>query len=107
MSKKVFKRVFTKDDVAMLERYVAKNGVELLIETWEDQEADGVVHTIKPPSLGIAIVWTDKCYDAISSSNKSAELLMRDKSGDYTCLYHISRNRSGLTYEVLKYAKGY
>ena len=106
MAKKMYKRVFTKDDIAMLECYVAKNGVELFIETWEDKESDGVVHAIKPPNLGVAIVWTDKYYNAVNSSNKSAELIVREKNGEYTCLYYISKNRSGLTYEALSYAKG-
>lgn len=107
MATKLYKRKYTAEDLSKVEKYIAKYGAQLLIETWQDYEdSDGFIYDIKPNNLFHAIQMTDKYYDNINSNYRVAELILREKNGEYTCIYHIEKNREGLTYEVLKYARG-
>lgn len=103
---KLYKSKYTSEDLAMIMNYVNANGVELLIEVWVDGSDDGDVYPISA-NVPQGINLTDKYYDSINSRQKCAELLVRDRAGEITCIYHVERNCSGLTYEILEYAKDY
>lgn len=105
MAEKLYKRKFTNEDIMLVQNYIAKNSSRLLVEIWQDDSDDGDVFDIKPQSLAHAITLTDKYYDSINANKKVAELLCQEKNGEYTCVYHTERNRSGLTFEILNYAR--
>lgn len=41
----------------------------------------------------------------LMQKNKVVELIMCDKDSEFTTIYHIERNREGLSYEIINYAK--
>ena len=105
MAEKLFKRMFTEEDLSLVESYMRKNANSLFIEMWWDNLEDGKVYEIKADSLKSAIHLASKYYDSVNSNQKVAELIMRDNSGDYVPIYHIEKNREGLTFEIIKYAE--
>ena len=105
MAEKLYKRKFTEEDLSLVENYMRKNVNSLFIEMWWDNLEDGKVYEIKADSLKSAIHLASKYYDSVNSNQKVAELIMRDKSGDYVPIYHIEKNREGLTFEIIKYAE--
>lgn len=105
MAEKLYKRKFTEEDLSLVESYMRKNANSLFIEMWWDNLEDGKVYEIKADSLKSAIHLASKYYDSVNSNQKVAELIMRDKSGDYVPIYHIEKNREGLTFEIIKYAE--
>lgn len=105
MAEKLYKRKFTEEDLSLVESYMRKNANSLFIEMWWDNLEDGKVYEIKADSLKSAIHLASKYYDSVNSNQKVAELIMRDNSGDYVPIYHIEKNREGLTFEIIKYAE--
>lgn len=105
MAEKLYKRKFTEEDLSLVENYMRKNANSLFIEMWWDNLEDGKVYEIKADSLKSAIHLASKYYDSVNSNQKVAELIMRDNSGDYVPIYHIEKNREGLTFEIIKYAE--
>ena len=106
MAQKLYKQKCSREDIIAVENYIRKNGASLCVEIWQDDNDDGDVYEIQAQSLVQAIAITDKYYDSVNARKKVAELLLREKNGEYTCIYHTEKNRSGITYEVLNYAKG-
>ena len=100
---KLYKRQYDRLDLVSLERFVGNNAIELSIKIWKDGVEN--VFSVSALSLSMALDLTDKYYDNISSSDKIAELIMKDKSHKFLCLYHIEGNKTGLAYEALNYAK--
>lgn len=86
-----------------VQSYIVRTGGSLLVEIWQDNSDDGDVYEIKPNNLAHAINLTNKYYDNVCAKHKVAELILREPNGEFTCIYHVEKNRSGLTYEVLKY----
>lgn len=105
MAEKLYKRKFTEEDLVAVESYMRKNANSLFIEMWWDNSEDGKVYEIKADSLKSAIHLASKYYDSVNLNHKVAELIMRDKSGDYVPIYHIEKNREGLTFEIIRYAE--
>lgn len=105
MAEKLYKRKFTEEDLSLVENYMRKNANSLFIEMWWDNLEDGKVYEIKADSLKSAIHLASKYYGSVNLNHKVAELIMRDKSGDYVPIYHIEKNREGLTFEIIKYAE--
>lgn len=105
MAYKLYKRKYTSDDIKVVESYIRSNATELFIEVWEDNSEDGIVHSIKVNGLSQAIRITSKFYDNLNARNKVVELIMRDKDSELTMIYHIERNREGLSYEIINYAR--
>lgn len=105
MAEKLYKRKFTEEDLSLVESYMRKNANSLFIEMWWDNLEDGKVYEIKADSLKSAIHLASKYYDSVNLNHKVAELIMRDNSGDYVPIYHIEKNREGLTFEIIKYAE--
>lgn len=105
MAQKLYKQKCSREDIIAVENYIRKNGASLCVEIWQDDNDDGDVYGIQAQGLVQAIAITDKYYDSVNARKKVAELLLREKNGEYTCIYHVEKNRSGITYEVLKYAK--
>lgn len=105
MAKKLYKRKFTEEDLSLVENYMRRNANDIFIEVWQNGIEDGDVYVIKASSLNNAIHQASKYYDSVNAKQKVVELIMRDKSGDYIPIYHIERNREGLTNEVIKYAE--
>jgi hypothetical protein len=106
MAEKLYKQKCSKEDILAVENYMRQNGASLCVEIWQDDNDDGDVYEIQANGLVQAIAITDKYYDSINARKKVAELILREKNGEYTCIYHTEKNRSGITYEVLNYAKG-
>lgn len=105
MAGKLYKNKYTKDDLVKVENYIGRNAIELFIEIWTDRDGDGDVYPIQVTSLASAINILLKYYDSLSSyTDRCAELIMRDKGQEFITIYHIERNREGLTYEVLRLA---
>lgn len=105
MAEKLYKNKYTIEDLKLIQAYVAKHGESLFVEIWQNDNEDGDVFDIKPQNLVHAIEITNKYYDNVNANKKVAELIVREKNGEYTTIYHTERNRSGITYEVLRYAK--
>lgn len=106
MAEKLYKQKCSKEDIVVVENYMRQNGASLCVEIWQDDNDDGDVYEIQAQSLVQAIAITDKYYDNVNARKKVVELILREKNGEYTCIYHTEKNRSGITYEVLNYAKG-
>lgn len=104
MAQKLYKQKCSREDIVAVENYMRQNGAGLCVEIWQDDSEDGDVYEIQAQSLVQAIAITDKYYDSVNARKKVAELLLREKNGEYTCIYHTEKNRSGITYEVLRYA---
>ena len=104
MAEKLYKQKCSREDIIAVENYIRKNGASLCVEIWQDDNDDGDVYEIQAGSLMQAIDLTDKYYDNVNARKKVAELLLREKNGEYTCIYHTEKTRSGITYEVLRYA---
>lgn len=102
---KLYKFKFTKEDILLLQNYISLNAKNIFIEVWQNGSEDGDVYEIHPTNLLSAIHLTDKYYDNINADKKVAELLIQDRSGDIVPIYHTTKNRSGITYEALGYAK--
>lgn len=105
MAKKLYKRKFTEEDLSLVENYMRRNANDIFIEVWQNGIEDGDVYVIKASSLNNAIHQASKYYDSVNAKQKVAELIMRDNSGDYVPIYHIEKNREGLTFEIIKYAE--
>lgn len=105
MAEKLYKQKCSREDILAVENYIRSKGASLCVEIWQDDNEDGDVYEIKAGSLVQAIAITDKYYDNVNAKKKTAELLLREKNGEYTCIYHTEKNRSGITYEVLRYAR--
>ena len=105
MAEKLYKRKFTEEDLVAVESYMRKNATSIFIEVWQNGSDDGDVYEIKASSLKSAIHQVGKYYDSVNAKQKVVELIMRDNSGDYITIYHIEKNREGLTFEVIKYSE--
>lgn len=105
MAEKLYKRKFTEEDLVAVESYMRKNATSIFIEVWQNGSDDGDVYEIKASSLKNAIHQANKYYDSVNAKQKVVELIMRDKSGDYVPIYHVEKNREGLTFEIIKYAE--
>ena len=101
---KLYKSMYTQEDLLQVTKYIHNFGMELFIEIWVDGSDDGNVYPIDT-DLVRGIDLTNRYYDSLSNRRKCAELILRERDGSLTALYHIERNKSGLTYEVLNYAK--
>lgn len=101
---KLYKNMYTQGDLLQVTKYIYTFGSELLIEIWVDGSDDGDVYPIDT-DLVRGIDLTNRYYDSLSNRRKCAELILRERDGSLTALYHIEKNKSGLTYEVLDYAK--
>lgn len=102
---KLYKQKFTKEDIMAVERYIKKNGISLCIEVFQNGSDDGDVYEMQACNLVHAINMADRYYNNVNASKKVVELLLRERNGEFTCIYHIERNKTGLTYEILKYAR--
>ena len=105
MAKKLYKNKFGREDLLLLNWYIQTLGAELLMEIWVNGSDDGdVYHINKGTFIELAIL---KIYDIIGYKNKKkvAELLMREPNGELSVIYHTEKNRDGISYETLKYAK--
>lgn len=105
MGQKLYKLKYTREDIAKVERYIKSHASGLLVEVWQNGSEDGDVIEISANSLEQAITLTNKYYDSTDATRKVAELIMRERNGEYTAIYHTEKNRSGLTMEVLNYAR--
>ena len=101
---KLYKNKYSQEDLAQVAKYISFFGKELFIEIWVDGSDDGNVYPIDT-DLVRGIDLTNRYYDSLSNRRKCAELILRERDGSLTALYHIERNKSALTYEVLNYAK--
>ena len=105
MAYKLYKKKYTNEDFKVVENYIRSNATELFVEVWDGKSEDGVVHSINVNDLSQAIHMTSKFYDNFNARGKVVELIMRDKNSELTTIYHIERNREGLSYEIINYAK--
>lgn len=105
MAEKLYKRKFTEEDLVVVESYMRKNATSIFIEVWQNGSDDGDVYEIKASSLKSAIHQASNYYDSVNSKQNVVELIMRDNIGDYVTIYHIEKNREGLTFEIIKYAE--
>ena len=103
---KLYKNKFSKEDLLLLNWYIQTLDAELLMEFWVNGSDDGdVYHINKGTSIEVAIHQMLKMYDIIGYKKKVAELLMREPDGELSVIYHTEKNRDGIFYETLKYAK--
>lgn len=107
MAKKFYKRQYTQNDIMMLNNYVRQYGVMLLVEIWREPNGDGDVYELTGVSdVAQGINMTDRYYDNLAGyPNRSAELILREKNGEYEMLYHTDKNKSGISMDVLSYCK--
>lgn len=107
MAKKLYKRQYTQNDIMMLNSYVRQYGVMLLVEIWREPNGDGEVYELPgvvDVTQGINI--TDRYYDNLASyPHRSAELVLREKNGEYEMLYHTDKVKSGISIDVLNFCK--
>lgn len=101
---KLYKSMYTQEDLLQVTKYIHNFGMELFIEIWVGGSDDGNVYPIDT-DLVRGIDLTNKYYDSINSKQKCAELILRERNGELVTLYHVEKNRSGITFEVLNYAK--
>lgn len=108
MAKKLYKRQYTQNDIISLNNYVRQNGVMLLVEIWREPDADGEVCELQGVvDVAYGINMTEKYYDNLASyPNRSAELVLRERNGEYEMLYHVDKTKSGISMDVLRYCKG-
>lgn len=107
MAKKLYKRQYTQNDIMMLNNYVRQYGVALLVEIWRESDGDGEIYELQGVfDVAYGINVTDKYFDNFASyPNCSAELILREKNGEYEMLYHTDRVKSGISMDVLSYCK--
>ena len=107
MVKKVLKRKFTVEDINKLDRYIRNNGVEFLVDIHTEPNRDDTVYSLDGVrNLQQAIDCTDKYFDNLAGyPHRDVELILREKNGEYLMLYHVEKNKTGLSYEALSYCK--
>lgn len=103
--KKLYKRKVSQEEMLSVQSYIGKYARRLFVEIWVDDSDDGDVYDIQVKGLQEALHVLGRYYDSVSSSKKVAELIMQDGAGEMITVYHIERNREGITYEILGYAK--
>lgn len=114
MAKKVYKRQYTKGDVAILEQYIRKLFREdaksnLYIEVWHDKTerdcGNGDVHQLSPMSLEQMFNIADKYYNNATDGTGCVELIYQDSKGYADTILHIERDFSGILYDFYNEAK--
>lgn len=106
MAKKLYKRQYTQNDIMILNQYVMQNGVMLLVEIWREPNGDGEVYELTGVSdVAQGINITDKYYDNLAGyPRRSAELILREKNGEYEMFYHTDKFKSGISIDALNYS---
>lgn len=114
MAKKMYKRQYTDEDLAILEKYIRKlfkddKKSSLFIEVWQDKIArdygNSETYEISKMSLKQMFNLADRYYNNGTDGTGCVELIYQDGKGYADAIFHIERSFTGILYDFYNEAK--